>query len=86
MDQMKEQAKAVGTDMIQGHIKKVDLSNRPFKATGDSGQEYTADSIIISTGAQARWLNLPNQYDLQSFQFQLLLLVLSFDPLTMAPE
>ena len=58
MDQMKEQAKAVGTDMIQDHINKVDLSKKPFKAIGDSGQEYTGDSIIISTGAQARWLNL----------------------------
>ncbi len=61
MDQMKEQAKAVGTDMIQDHINKIDLSKKPFKAIGDSGQEYTADSIIISTGAQARWLNLESE-------------------------
>ena len=61
MEQMKEQAKAVGTDMIQDHISKVDLGKRPFKAIGDSGQEYTADSIIISTGAQARWLNLESE-------------------------
>ena len=61
MDQMKEQAKAVGTDMIQDHINKVDLSKKPFKAIGDSGQEYTADSIIISTGAQARWLNIESE-------------------------
>ena len=61
MDQMKEQAKAVGTDMIEDHINKVDLSKKPFKAIGDSGQEYTADSIIISTGAQARWLNLESE-------------------------
>ncbi len=67
MDQMKEQAKAVGTGMIQDHIKKVDLSKRPFKATGDSGQEYTADSIIISTGAQARWLNLPSEQKYRGF-------------------
>jgi len=67
MDQMKEQAKAVGTDMIQDHIKKVDLSNSPFKALGDSGQEYTADSIIISTGAQARWLNLPSEQKYRGF-------------------
>jgi len=53
--------------MIQGHIKKVDLSKRPFKATGDSGQEYTADSIIISTGAQARWLNLPSEQKYRGF-------------------
>jgi len=67
MDQMKEQAKAVGTDMIQDHIKKVDLSKKPFEATGDSGQEYTADSIIISTGAQARWLNLPSEQKYRGF-------------------
>jgi len=67
MDQMKDQAKAVGTDMIQDHINKVDLSKRPFKATGDSGQEYTADSIIISTGAQARWLNLKSEQKYRGF-------------------
>ena len=67
MDQMKEQAKAVGTDMIQDHINKVDLSKKPFKAIGDSGQEYTADSIIISTGAQARWLNLESEQKYRGF-------------------
>jgi len=67
MDQMKEQAKAVGTGMIQDHIKKIDLSKRPFKAMGDSGQEYTADSIIISTGAQARWLNLESEQKYRGF-------------------
>jgi len=67
MDQMKEQAKAVGTDMIQDHIKKIDLSKRPYKALGDSGQEYTADSVIISTGAQARWLNLESEQKYRGF-------------------
>ena len=67
MDQMKEQAKAVGTDMIQDHINKVDLSKKPFKAIGDRGQEYTADSIIISTGAQARWLNLESEQKYRGF-------------------
>jgi len=67
MDQMKDQAKAVGTDMIQDHIKKVDLNKKPFEAIGDSGQEYTADSIIISTGAQARWLNLPSEQKYRGF-------------------
>ena len=67
MDQMKEQAKAVGTDMIQDHINKVDLSKKPFKAIGDSGQEYTADSIIISTGAQARWLNIESEQKYRGF-------------------
>ena len=67
MDQMKDQAKAVGTDMIQDHVNKVDLSKKPFVAIGDSGQEYTADSIIISTGAQARWLNLKSEQEYRGF-------------------
>jgi len=67
MDQMKEQAKAVGTDMIQDHVNKVDLSKKPFVAIDDSGQEYTADSIIISTGAQARWLNLKSEQEYRGF-------------------
>jgi thioredoxin reductase (NADPH) len=58
MEEMKGQAEAVGTEMIQDNISKVDLSKKPFEAKGDSGQIYTADSFIISTGAQARWLNL----------------------------
>ena len=61
MEEMKGQAKAVGTEMIQDHINKVDLSLKPFKAVGDSGNIYTADAIIISTGAQARWLNLKSE-------------------------
>ena len=67
MDEMKGQAKAVGTEMIQDHIKKVDLSKKPFEAVGDSGQVYTADSFIISTGAQARWLNLKSEQEFRGF-------------------
>ena len=67
MEEMKGQAKAVGTEMIQDHIKKVDLSKKPFSAHGDSGQIYTADSIIISTGAQARWLNLESEQKFRGF-------------------
>ena len=67
MEEMKGQAKAVGTEMIQDHIKKVDLSKKPFTATGDSGQIYTADSFIISTGAQARWLNLKSEQEFRGF-------------------
>ena len=67
MDEMKGQATAVGTEMIQDHINKVDLSVRPFKAMGDSGNVYTADSIIISTGAQARWLNLKSEQNFRGF-------------------
>ena len=67
MEEMKGQAKAVGTEMIQDHISKVDLSVKPFTAHGDSGQIYTADSIIISTGAQARWLNLESEQKFRGF-------------------
>ena len=67
MDEMKGQAEAVGTEMIQDHISKGDLSKKPFVATGDSGQIYTADSFIISTGAQARWLNLKSEQQFRGF-------------------
>jgi thioredoxin reductase (NADPH) len=67
MEEMKGQAEAVGTEMIQDHIKKVDLTKRPFTAEGDSGKIYTAESIIISTGAQARWLNLKSEQDFRGF-------------------
>ena len=67
MDEMKGQAEAVGTEMIQDHINKVDLSTKPFKAIGDSGQTYTAETIIISTGAQARWLNLKSEQKFRGF-------------------
>ena len=67
MEEMKGQAKAVGTEMIQDHINKVDLSKKPFEATGNSGQVYTADSFIVSTGAQARWLNLKSETEFRGF-------------------
>jgi thioredoxin reductase (NADPH) len=67
MEEMKGQAEAVGTEMIQDHIAKVDFSKKPFSAVGDNGQVYTADSIIISTGAQARWLNLKSEKEFRGF-------------------
>jgi len=67
MDQMKEQSKAVGTEMIEDHIKEINLKEKPFKARGDSGQEYTCDTVIISTGAQARWLNLKSEQEFRGF-------------------
>ena len=67
MDQMRDQAKAVGTDLIEDHISSVNLKSTPFEAIGDSGQKYTADSIIISTGAQARWLNLESEQAYRGF-------------------
>ena len=67
MEEMKGQAEAVGTEMIQDHISKVDLSKKPFEAIGDSGQVYTADTFIISTGAQARWLNLKSEQEFRGY-------------------
>ena len=67
MDQMRGQAEAVGTEMIQDHIKSVDVKKSPFEAIGDSGQKYTADSIIMSTGAQARWLQLDSEQNFRGF-------------------
>ena len=67
MEQMRDQAKAVGTEMIEDHIASIDLKSKPFKAVGDTGQKYTADSIIISTGAQARWLNIESEQKFRGF-------------------
>ncbi len=67
MEQMREQAKAVGTEMIEDHIASVNLKFKPFEAVGDGGQKYTADSIIISTGAQARWLNIESEQKFRGF-------------------
>ena len=67
MEQMRDQAKAVGTEMIEDHIGSVNLKSTPFEVVGDSGQKYTADSIIISTGAQARWLNIKSEQEFRGF-------------------
>ena len=67
MEQMRDQAKAVGTEMIEDHIVSVNLKSKPFEAVGDGGQKYTADSIIISTGAQARWLNIESEQKFRGF-------------------
>ena len=67
MEQMKDQAKAVGTELIEDHISSVNLKSTPFEAIGDSNQKYTADSIIIATGAQARWLNLKSEQEFRGF-------------------
>jgi len=67
MEQMRDQAKAVGTELIEDHISSLNLKSSPFEAVGDSGQKYTADTIIISTGAQARWLNLKSEQEYRGF-------------------
>ena len=61
MEQMKEQAVNVGTDVVFDTIVKVNLSDKPFELVSDSGSEYTCDALIISTGAQARWLGLDSE-------------------------
>ena len=67
MEQMEQQAKSVGTNIVNDMITKVDFSKRPFSAESESGTKYTADAVIISTGAQARWLGLPSEQKFQGY-------------------
>ncbi|MCH8685755.1 thioredoxin-disulfide reductase [Pedomonas mirosovicensis] len=67
MEQMQAQAKNVGARLLSEHIIDVDLSQRPYRLTGDSGTVFLADTLIICTGAQARWLGLPSEQKFQGF-------------------
>ena len=67
MEEMRKQAEAVGTIFQNDVIKKVNFSNKPFELIGESDTLYTADSVIISTGAQARWLNLESETKFRGF-------------------
>ena len=67
MEQMRAQALHVGTELVEDHIMRVDLSARPFRLYGDSGQEYHADALIIATGASAKWLGLESEKFFQGF-------------------
>ena len=67
MEQMEQQAKSVGTNIVNDMITKVDFSKKPFIAESESGTKYTADAVIISTGAQARWLGLPSEQKFQGY-------------------
>ncbi len=67
MEQMQVQAQAVGARLISDIIVEVDLSKRPFVCSGDSGDTYTAETMIISTGANARWLGLPAEKKFMGF-------------------
>jgi thioredoxin reductase (NADPH) len=67
MDQFKAQAEHVGAGVIQDVITRVDLAARPFRAEGDSGDLYLAESLVIATGAQARWLGIPGERELSGF-------------------
>jgi thioredoxin reductase (NADPH) len=66
MEEMQAQAEHVGTKVVWDHISAVDLSRRPFRLTGDSGVQYFADTLVIATGAQARWLGLPSEEHLKN--------------------
>jgi thioredoxin reductase (NADPH) len=65
MEEMQAQAEHVGTKMVWDQIVSVDLSQRPFRLTGDGGTVYFADTLVIATGAQAKWLNLPSEEHLK---------------------
>ena len=65
MEEMQAQAEHVGATMVWDQIVDVDLSQRPFRLTGDGGTVYEGDTLVIATGAQARWLNLPTEEHLK---------------------
>jgi thioredoxin reductase (NADPH) len=67
MEQMQAQAAHVGTNIVSDHITKVDFQQKPFVLTGESGDTYIADSVIICTGAQAKWLGLDSEKYFQGF-------------------
>ncbi len=67
MEQMRLQAEHVGTRTVSDHVVKVELGQRPFRITGDSGDTYSCDALVIATGAQAKWLGLPSEAKFQGF-------------------
>jgi thioredoxin reductase (NADPH) len=67
MEQMRQQAENVGAKFANDHIVDVDLSRRPFRLTGDGGAVYTAEALIIATGASAKWLGLPSETHYRGF-------------------
>jgi thioredoxin reductase (NADPH) len=67
MEQMQRQAEHVGTRIVFDMVTAIDLGRRPFVATGDSGEVYVGDTVIIATGAQARWLGLPSEERFRGF-------------------
>lgn len=67
MVRMQEHAEKMGAKVASDHILSVDFESRPFKAVGENGTTYTADAVIISTGAQAKWLDLPSEQKFRGF-------------------
>src|SRR3954468_3716835 len=67
MEQMRMQAEHVGTRMVSDQVVKVELDRRPFRLTGDSGDTWGCDALVVATGAQAMWLGLPSEAAFQGF-------------------
>ena len=67
MEQMQKQAEHVGTRIVTDHVTNLDLSQRPFRLTCDSGDVYVADTLVLATGAQARWLDLPSEQKFKGY-------------------
>jgi thioredoxin reductase (NADPH) len=67
MEQMRLQAAHVGTAIVTDHVIKVDLSHRPFRLECDSGDTYLAETLILATGAQARWLEIPSEQKFKGY-------------------
>jgi thioredoxin reductase (NADPH) len=67
MEQMEKQARHVGTHLVDDHVVRVDLERRPFRLECDSGDVYLAEAVILATGAQARWLDLPSERRFQGY-------------------
>ena len=67
MEQMQKQAEHVGTKIVADHVNAVELGRRPFRITCDSGQAYLADSLVLATGAQARWLDLASEQKFRGY-------------------
>lgn len=67
MEQMQKQAEHVGTRIVYDHVNQVDLDHRPFRVHLDSGETYLADALIVATGAQARWLDLPSEQKFKGY-------------------
>src|SRR5687767_3861726 len=67
MEQMQKQAEHVGTRLVTDHVNKADLSRRPFRLETDAGDVYMADTLILATGAQARWLDLPSEQKFKGY-------------------
>ena len=67
MEQMQKQAEHVGTKIVTDHVNDLDLTQRPFRLTCDSGEIYLADAVVLATGAQARWLDLPSEQKFKGY-------------------